>query len=116
MCLPNSYAHAFAFGVVVHFVLASGFAKLWAGGSAWIKPGTMRRYLDVYRPSSTANPGIPKLNAWFAQRDWATASLGVGTIVIEVIIIPLTLLMPPEERVLALWGMIALHIGIAVLL
>ena len=79
-------ARGVALGVAVHFVLSSGVAKLWVGGGpAWMAPATMRTYLGVYRSarSGVARPLSPRLSAWLAERDWATAAIAWCTVALE---------------------------------
>ena len=65
---------ATALGIVIHFVLSSGVAKVWVGGGAyeWTRPATMRTYLNTYRPSKTAGPISPIASAWVSARRFST--------------------------------------------
>lgn len=54
------------------------------------------------------------LSHWITARDWATASISAGTLVLECGLVPCTLFMPPWWRTLVgLYGMVAMHLGIA---
>lgn len=114
MVLPEKYAHAVAFGVATHFVLASGVAKLQVGGASWMRPSTMQTYLDTYRNSRSAPPLSKALNQWLAKRAWATRAVGVGTIALECVMMPSTLFLPPVWRNIGSASMLAMHVGIAV--
>jgi hypothetical protein len=115
MLLPDPYAQAASLGVAVNFVLSSGIAKLQVGGLGWMRPRTMRAYLDIYAASRSAPPLSPTLNRFLARRDWATGAIGVGTILLECGLIPATLLMPaPWRRVVGVGAMVAMHCGIGV--
>ena len=113
MVLPQPWAGAAAWGVVVHFVLSCGVAKCFVGGvAAWCtQPATMRAYLDAYRGSHSAPPLSRAFSAWLGAH--AASLAGGGTIALEVLAVPATLLLSPASRVLVgVWGMLALHVGI----
>ena len=118
MCVPDSsYASALSLGIAIHFVFSSGVAKVLVGGGVeWIKPGTMRTYLSLYGASKSAKPLIPALNKWVARRDWATTSIGAATLVLECVLIPGCLLLPPEWRFVGALTMIVMHVGITVVM
>ena len=95
MLLPADCAHAFALGVAIHFVLSSGVAKLQCGGRAWLEEGTMRVYLDVYRSSSSGPPLSRALSRWLSRRAWATRAIARATLLLECVVVPAALLLPP---------------------
>ena len=115
MCIPHpAYAAAASLGIAVHFIFSSGVAKLHVGGWRWGAPSTMRLYLDVYHGSRSAGPISRTLNRWIARRAWATAGIGLGTLVLECAVIPLVALVAPaEHRGLAAALMVGMHVGIA---
>lgn len=113
MLLPDAYAEAVSLGVAINFVLSTGIAKLQVGGRSWMQPHTMRTYLDIYRNSRSVPPLSKSFNRWLAQRAWATRSIGIGTLALECIVIPSTLLMPPTWRIVGSACMISMHLGIA---
>lgn len=128
MAAPDpGVAEAIAFGVAVHFVLSSGYAKLAIGdglrgfgsllgptpvpvavgstkakaglkGLWWASPATMRHYLDVYGSSASARPMSARLNRAIAGQDWATAGIGWGTLLLELMVIPGLLVASPDAR------------------
>ena len=112
MVLPAPFAQAVALGVAVHFIFASGAAKLCVGGFAWLKPQTMRVYLDCYYQSSKG-PLYPGFNRWLAARAWATSLIAVSTIAVECVFMPGTLFLPPAYRITGLIAMVGMHVGIA---
>ena len=117
VCLSDdALASGATLGVVVHFVLCSGVAKLRTGGMRWLSPSTMRVYLDLYRASQSRPPLSRALNAWLAKRAWATSAIAVGTIVLECLLVPSTLLAPGPPRVAAALALIGLHLGIALVM
>ena len=117
MVLPPAIAHACALGVGVHFVFSSGLAKLAVGGAAWLAPETLRFYLSVYAASASAKPASPRLSAWARARPWATAALAAATVALECALVPATLVAPAAWRFgFGACGMIALHVGIALLM
>ena len=111
--LPPPFDQAVAFGVAIHFVLSCGIAKCLVGGiSAWTGPQTMAVYLDTYHGSSTSTPISKRLNRLLA-RPAAAAAVGAGTLLLECVAIPATLLLPPWLRpVIGTYGMLGLHVGI----
>eukprot|EP00927_Polykrikos_kofoidii_P063495 TRINITY_DN58328_c0_g1_i1.p1 TRINITY_DN58328_c0_g1~~TRINITY_DN58328_c0_g1_i1.p1 ORF type:complete len:430 (-),score=54.16 TRINITY_DN58328_c0_g1_i1:42-1331(-) len=114
MCLPSNYAHAAALGIAVHFIVSSGLAKLWVGGMSWMRPCTMRTYLDCYRGSQSGRgPLNPTMNAWISRRAWASVAVSISTIVLECIVVPATLVAPPTWRHVGSIAMMLLHVGIA---
>ncbi len=113
MLLPADHAHAFALGVAIHFVLSSGVAKLQYGGRAWLEEGTMRVYLDVYRSSSSGPPLSRALSQWLSRRAWATRTIARATVLLECVLVPAALLLPPAWRPLCCWAMALMHVGIA---
>jgi hypothetical protein len=114
MLLPEAWAQAASWGIAINFVLSSGIAKLKVGGLAWMKPHTMRSYLGIYHASRSSPPLSKSLNRFIAKRDWATGAIGVGTILLECLAVPGTLLLPPIWRFLiGAGGMIGMHFGIA---
>ena len=123
LALPDAansrgYAKAAALGVVIHFILSSGVAKVWVGGGAreWTRPATMRTYLNTYRPSKTAGPISPIASAWVSARPWALTTIGGATLLLEIILVPATLLTGARIRAAALLALVAMHVGIALLL
>ena len=113
MVLPGRLAHAASFGIAVHFVLSSGIAKLWYGGLEWCSPRTMAVYLDTYRPSKSSPPLSRGLSAWLARRAWATRAIAVGTVALECVLVPATLLLPSAaSRRVGTALMVAMHLGI----
>merc|ERR1712216_302651 len=46
--LPDRFAEGAAFGICIHLLASSGFAKLVVGGREWLHPGTMRSILSTY--------------------------------------------------------------------
>ena len=145
MTAPDAgVAEAIAFGVVVHFVLSSGYAKLAVGdglrglsslfgpnpgavavavgstkakagraGSWWASPATMRHYFDVYSSSTSARPLSATLNRAIAGRDWATAGIGWGTLLLELVLIPGLLVAPPRARWIGAAAMVSLDLPLA---
>ncbi|CAK0876155.1 unnamed protein product [Prorocentrum cordatum] len=114
MVLPDSLAHAASMGVAIHFVLSCGIAKCIVGGAKeWVCGGTMSTYLNVYGQSTTSKPLLRGLNRWLACR--ASVWIGLGTLLLECVAVPLTLLLPcaRSRSVIGLWGMVGLHVGIA---
>ena len=116
LLLPDEWAHAACFGVMVHFVFSSGVAKLIVGGTKWMGPHTMKAYLDLYLPSKSNPPLSRRLNAEIADREWVMQLIGVGTIALECVLIPSCLLLPPAYRPLGALAMLSMHIGIALCL
>ena len=113
MVLPERLAHAASFGIAVHFVLSSGIAKLWYGGLEWCSPHTMAVYLDTYRPSKSSPPLSRGLSTWLARRAWATRAIAVGTVALECVVVPATLLLPSAAvRRVGTALMVAMHAGI----
>lgn len=111
--LGPDYEAAAALGVVIHFCLAAGVSKLWIGGREWLQPATMKAYLSAYRDSSS--PPISRAAATWAIDHAAVLSLiSLVTIVVEVVLVPATLLLPAHCRVFGALGMLAMHVGIAV--
>ena len=115
MCIPGGSAvhSGAALGVAIHFVLSSGAAKLRVGGLAWARPHTMRTYLELYRASASRPPLSRRLSAALGGSDVCAAAIAIGTLLLECIAVPGTLLLPPDRRILAAYAMIALHAGIA---
>lgn len=113
MALPAEWASALAWGVVIHFVLSSGMAKLQVGGAEWMHPRTMRTYLGLYHASSSRPPLSRRLNRWIAARDWALAAISAATLALEVVFVPATLLMPAPLRPLGWMALVGMHVGIA---
>jgi hypothetical protein len=111
MVLPAHLAQAGAFGVAIHFVLSCGLAKCVVGGvRPWVSDA-MAAYLDVYYESATSRPASRMLNRWLKRH---AALAGLGTIALECVAVPATLALPATARPLVgVWGMIALHVGIA---
>ena len=73
----------------------------------------MSTYLAAYHASKTSKPVSRKLNRLLSRPLFATA-IGLGTLVLECVLIPMTLLCPPLLRsLMGTYGMVALHIGIA---
>jgi hypothetical protein len=136
LCLPEAWAHAACFGIAVHFVLSTGIAKLSVGGLSWMRcdsksrharihgsklvirpvcrPETMRTYLDCYRGSKSAPPFSKQANAWLSGSDTRTTALAVGTVLLECVLVPSSLFLPPNARPLLAAMLIMMHIGIAV--
>lgn len=112
MVLPAPYSQAAALGVATNFVLQCGVAKCMIGGARqWAAPGTMSVYLNVYFNSKTSRPLSRALNRLLVRFD---GLVGLLTILLEVVLIPAALFLPaPLRYVVGVWGMIALHIGIA---
>lgn len=109
----ESYAHAIAHGVVVHFVLSTGIAKLTVGGLGWMLPDTMMTYLSIYGGSSTSGPLLKRLNRWLLQNSVACSLFSINAIVLEVFLVPATLFVPSPYRPVGLYLMLAMHLGIA---
>lgn len=117
LCLPGPLlASSVALGVVVHFLLSSGVAKLLVGGRAWADPSTMQTYLDAYRDSQSARPLQPALSRWVAERAWATRGLSVATLLLECALLPACFLLPPRCRWLGTIAMVLMHTGIALMM
>ena len=116
MLLPPELAHGAAWGAAIHFVLQSGAAKLRVGGAAWLEPRTMAAYLNAYRDSRDAAPLSRAASAWIASRAWATSAISGATILLEIVLIPGTLLAPAAWRPAATAAMVTMHIGILVVM
>ena len=110
--LPDAWAHAASFGVMVHFVLSSGIAKVIIGGAGWLDARTLKTYLDVYRPSKSSPPLSRRVSQEIAARTWMLQLIGAGTILLECLLIPACLLLPPTYRPLGALAMIGMHFGI----
>ena len=66
----------------------------------------MRAYLARGRPLS------PRLNRWARERDWATAAIGWGALLLECALVPATLALPPGRgRAAAAGAMIVMHVA-----
>lgn len=116
LVLPPSLAHPICMGAIVNFVLSAGLAKLRMPNvsSDWIKPDTMRVYLQAYRYSRSMPPLVPRFTDLLLDRPWALSFLAASTIVAEVILVPLIALFAPlPYRILSAWIMIFMHLGIA---
>jgi hypothetical protein len=117
MCLPAPCASAASLGTAAHFVLSAGVAKLRVGGlRGWAAAGTMRAYLQIYRGSASAQPVSPRLSRAIGSRAWATRAAGVGTLALEVALVPGLLLAPPRLRWLGWLMMLFLHLGIGLIM
>lgn len=113
MCLPAPYASAASLGAAAHFVLCAGAAKLRVGGlRGWTSPSTMSTYLQIYRSSGSAPPLCPSLSRAIGTRAWAARAAGVGTLALELFVLPGLLLAPPRVRWLGWLLMLFLHLGI----
>ena len=116
MLLPEPYAAGAAWGVAIHFILASGVAKLRVGGIEWAAPETMRTYLRLYHGSKSRPPLSRRLNAAISERDWASSAVAFGTLFLECCLVPGTLLMPPAYRPLASVALVGMHFGIGLVM
>ena len=116
MLLPEPYAAGAAWGVAIHFILASGVAKLRVGGIEWAAPETMRTYLRLYHGSKSRPPLSRRLNAAISERDWASSAVAFGTLFLETGLVPGTLLMPPAYRPLASVALVGMHFGIGLVM
>ena len=101
------------FGVCIHFILSTGFAKIFVGGLSWLKPGTMREYLKAYGVSATAPPLSKSLNRFIRARPWALVGISAATLLLELIVVPSSLIMPPAWRPACAYSLIVMHFGIA---
>ena len=113
MLLPGAWAHAASFGVMIHFVLSSGAAKLIVGGTAWMGAHTLKAFLDIFRDSKSNPPVSSFLNAEIAARAWLTRLIGLATIALECVLIPGCLILPAAYRPLGAIAMAGMHVGIA---
>jgi hypothetical protein len=118
MLIPDSrYASAVSMGIGIHFVISSGTCKMVIGGArSWCHPETMRTYLEVYGESKGAPPISKSLNRWLRNHDWATIAISVGTLLLECVAVPATLLLPPQHRWVTCLAMVCMHIGIAIVM
>ena len=116
MLLPPELAHGAAWGAAIHFILQSGAAKLRVGGAAWLGPRTMAAYLNAYRDSRDAAPLSRAASAWIASRAWATSAISGATVLLEIVLIPATLLAPAAWRPAATAAMVCMHCGILVVM
>lgn len=113
--LPAHYAEGVAFGVCVHFIASSGFAKLYVGGQEWLQPCTMRNYLMAYGELDfkSGGPGSPWMNKLVCRYDVLSGGASAFTILFECFIVPASLAMPPGACRLAICvTMVGLHVGI----
>ena len=117
VCLPSEYASGVSLGVVTHFVLSAGAAKVRVGGlCSWAAPSTMATYLQIFGKSTSAAPLSRVLNQMLSSRPWATTLTGVGTLALELAIVPALLFAPPALRWLGSVLMVLLHTGILVVM
>jgi hypothetical protein len=85
----------------------------------WMHPSTMETYLTCYRQSSKSffsRPIFPRWNERICKSKTLCCTLSLLTLVTECFLVPGTLLLPPEQRLVGCHAMIALHIGIALVL
>lgn len=113
MALPPPAAAAVSHGAVVHFILCAGLAKLRIGGTAWLRPDTMRHYLQLYGASRSRPPLSRRTNRWLVGHAWATAAISAATVALECGVAPATLLLPPADRWVAAAALVIMHVGIA---
>ena len=120
MVLPEPFAGAAAWGIAIHFILASGVAKLRVGGLAWAAPSTMRTYLTLYRGSKSRPPLSKRANRFCCEHAWASAGISLATLLLECALVPATLLLPPRgtllPRELASVALVGMHVGIGTLM
>lgn len=122
MSLENQHhRHACVWGIAIHFVLSTGYAKIAIGGLTkygvpkWIHPDTMSNYLSGYRSARHRlnQPLFPKWNQYIADSNVCCSLLAFLTLMLECVVVPGTLLMEPSYRPIATFAMISMHIGIA---
>jgi hypothetical protein len=121
-CITDlEYRHACAWGIAIHFVFSSGYAKLVVGRVSkngvprWLHPSTMETYLTTYREArhSQSRPLLPDLNRRLCDSKFLTSTIATSVLLLECILVPGTLFVDAEYRPLACYAMIFMHIGIA---
>ena len=114
MVLPSNFAAACSFGIVIHFILSSGVAKIVIGGlQGWVHSSTMRLYLTVHGNSSSMPPLSQKLNKTFRDSDFLCTAVSIFTLALECVFVPLSLFINVEHRWIITVLMVIMHIGIA---
>ena len=116
LLLPPPLAHPLCMGAVLNFVVSAAAAKLLTPSARgeWLRPDTMRVYLQSYRSSKTMPPLLPSLTDLLLARPWALSFMATATLLLELLLVPLiALLAPPPMRIISAYLMIAMHIGIA---
>jgi hypothetical protein len=114
--LPPKWAAAVSLGVAAHFVASSGLSKcLVAGFGGWCDQATLHAVLKHYlADNSSDGPGSPWLTRWLLGRPWALRLCAAGTMALECVAVPGSLLLPPEWRAMVVVpALIAMHLGIA---
>jgi len=113
--LPDRWAEGVALGVCVHFVAASGLAKLHIGGLAWLGPGPLSSVLRWYGDLEFADggPGSPRMNRLARDSQLCLSGLDKATLLFEILAVPAAMFLTPEARLcVGLGGMVCLHFGI----
>lgn len=112
--LPDKYAQAMSLGFVVHYMTATGIAKLLIGGAGW---ADLRAVLTTFgaKPFKQGGPMVASLNHYVVNHGWAAKSLGTATLLLECVLAPLALVVPLPWRFIVVIIMILFHAGIAVL-
>ena len=114
--LPLSYARGAALGIAVHFVAASGFAKLRMAGSSWTTAHTLYAILKWYGGMKVENNG-PLSHACnrFMQKHPTILSLSlISTLLIECIVVPAAFVLPQNIRVWIVAVLLLMHFMIAI--
>lgn len=116
LLLPPHLAHPLCMAAALNFILSAGVSKLLVPSARgeWMRPDTMRVYLQSYRSSKTMPPLLPFLTDLLLARPWALSFMATATLLLELLLVPLiALLAPPPMRIISAYLMIAMHIGIA---
>lgn len=115
--LPETHAKALAYGLSVHFIIASGISKLFIGGPRWASPGSMQAILRTFgaKRKEEGGPMSPALNHLVCQHSVLAAACSWSTLLFECVAAPLAFVMPPSNRIILCYGMLVLHVAIALL-
>jgi len=116
LLLPPPLAHPLCMGAVLNFVVSAAAAKLLTPSARgeWLRPDTMRVYLEAYRCSRTMPPLLPHLTDLLLARPWALSCIAAATLLLELLLVPLIpFLAPPPLRIISAHLMMAMHVGIA---
>jgi hypothetical protein len=125
MCIPDlEYRHACAWGIAINFILSSGYSKLAAGGWSssgtplWLHSSTMETYLTCYREARTRfdRPVFSGLNELVSKSRALTRLISLAILLLELMLVPASLAMPPSSRPLACYALIGMHVGIVSLM
>jgi len=116
--LPDQLAQGVALGSAVHLIAASGFSKLFIGGlNSWLSPSTLSTVLRAYGDKSLTQggPAFPAINRMVRGQPWLVLFLAGGTLLFECVIIPASLICPPEWRFWMVVLSVKMHLGIALM-